>query len=100
VFDLLPEPYHTQLTYFALIPLMRILRPELTTATIRRYVQSSLGQFFVQPIIFQVNDIVEQSKVYTPMLLLLTPGNDPMEAIKKAAEERGKVPNPISLGKG
>lgn len=23
-----------------------------------------------------------------------------MEAIKKAAEERGKVPNPISLGKG
>lgn len=59
-----------------------------------------MGQFFVTPIIFQVNDIVDQSKVYTPMLLLLTPGNDPMEAIKKAAEERGKVPNPISLGKG
>lgn len=34
------------------------------------------------------------------MLLLLTPGNDPMEAIKKAAEEKGKVPMPISLGKG
>jgi hypothetical protein len=34
------------------------------------------------------------------MLLLLTPGNDPMEAIRKAAEEKGKVPYPISLGKG
>jgi dynein heavy chain len=50
--------------------------------------------------IFQIGDIFNESKVYTPMLLLLTPGNDPMEAIKKAAEEKGKVPYPISLGKG
>jgi dynein heavy chain len=77
-----------------------VLKPELTTAAIRRYVVKSMGPYFVQPIIFQISEIFNDSKVHTPMLLLLTPGNDPMEAIKKAAEEKGKVPYPISLGKG
>ena len=27
-------------------------------------------------------------------------GNDPMDAINKAVEEKGKVPYPLSLGKG
>lgn len=100
VFNALPEPYQSTLNYFAWIPLMRVLKPELTTASIRRYVLKSLGPFFVQPIIFQISEIFNESKVHTPLLLLLTPGNDPMEAIKKAGEEKNKVPYPISLGKG
>jgi hypothetical protein len=32
--------------------------------------------------------------------LILTPGNDPMEQIKKFGEERGRIPYPVSLGKG
>ena len=100
IFELLPEPFHSQLSYFALIPLVRVLKPELMTACIRRYVLKSLGPYFVQPIIFQISDIFNESRVHTPLLLLLTPGNDPMEEITKAAQERGKVPYPISLGKG
>lgn len=39
-------------------------------------------------------------KAHTPMLLILTPGNDPMESIKKLADDKGKIPIPVSLGKG
>jgi hypothetical protein len=52
VFNELPEPYQSNLSYFAWIPLIRVLRPELTTACIRRYVLKALGPFFVQPLIF------------------------------------------------
>jgi hypothetical protein len=100
VFEALPEPYYSSLNHFAWIPLVRVLRPELTTATIRRFVLKSLGAYFVHPIIFQISEIFNESKAHTPMLLLLTQGNDPMEEITKAAQERGKVPFPISLGKG
>lgn len=99
-FNLLPEPYQSTLNYFAWIPLVRAVRPELTTACIRRYVLKALGPFFMQPLIFQINEIFKESKIHTPLLLLLTPGNDPMEAIKKAGEEHKKIPMPISLGKG
>lgn len=30
-FDLLPEPFHSTLPHFAWIPLIRCLKPELTT---------------------------------------------------------------------
>jgi hypothetical protein len=32
--------------------------------------------------------------------VILTPGNDPMDAIKKLSEEKQKIPYPVSLGKG
>jgi dynein heavy chain len=43
-----------------------------------------------------------RSNANTPMLLLLTPGNDPMETIQRLAEERLRTRHPlqVSLGKG
>ena len=78
-FDLLPEPYQSTLAHFAWIPLFRCLKPELTTMTIRRYVNKALGRFFVTPVIFQLKEVYENSRSHTPLLLILTPGNDPME---------------------
>ena len=87
-FELLPEPYQSTLPHFAWIPLMRCLRPELTTQAIRRYVQKALGRYFVTPLIFSLREVYEDSAAHTPLLLILTPGNDPMDQIKKLAEEK------------
>lgn len=46
---------------------------------IRRYVMKSLGRFFVMPLIFSLKEVYEDSHVHTPMLIILTPGNDPMD---------------------
>lgn len=87
-FEYFPEPYQSQLPYFAWIPLIRCLKPELTTLTIRRYVAKSLGRYFVTPIIFNLREVYEGSFVHTPLLLILTPGNDPMDQIRKLSEEK------------
>ena len=79
VFDLLPEPYQSTLQHFAWIPLIRCLKPELTTQAIRRYVLKSLGRYFVTPLIFSLKEVYENSHAHTPLLLILTPGNDPMD---------------------
>lgn len=34
------------------------------------------------------------------MILILTPGNDPMEMIKKFGDEKNRTPYLVSLGKG
>jgi hypothetical protein len=78
-FELIPEPYQTSLPYFAWIPLVRVLKPEKTTDAIKRYVRKSLSEYFVTPIIFQRREALDESNSITPLLLILTPGNDPME---------------------
>lgn len=59
-----------------------------------------MGSFFTKPIIQSLDDIFDESKPHVPILLILTPGNDPMEQIKKFGEEKQRVPYPVSLGKG
>mmetsp|Transcript_15758 Transcript_15758/g.21326 ORF Transcript_15758/g.21326 Transcript_15758/m.21326 type:complete len:98 (-) Transcript_15758:2003-2296(-) len=60
----------------------------------------SLGRFFVTPLIFSLKEVYENSHAHTPLLLILTPGNDPMDQIKKLAEEKQRRVVPVSLGKG
>jgi len=99
-FDLMPEPFQSTLAHFAWIPLVRCLKPELTTLAIKRFVAKSLGKFFVTPLIFNLREVYEDSHAHTPLLLILTPGNDPMDQVKKLAEEKQKRVIPVSLGKG
>jgi len=69
----------------------------------RRYVEKALGPDFVRPAALTLKELYDaRSKASTPMLLLLTPGNDPMEAIQRLADERLRTRHPlqVSLGKG
>lgn len=85
-----PEPFSdVQLPEFSTILLLRILKPELVASAIARYVERALGPAFNRPaptILKQIYDT--RSKPSTPMLLILTPGNDPMEAISRLAEDK------------
>ena len=47
-----------------------------------------------------MEEIFIDSKANIPIILLLTPGNDPMEQVKKFGEDKSRVPYPVSLGKG
>ena len=78
-FELLPEPFQSTLTHFAWIPLFKTLKPEMTTMAIKRFVEKSLGSAFTKVEIIHLKEVYENSKPYTPLLLILTPGNDPME---------------------
>jgi len=47
-----------------------------------------------------MREALDESNNITPLLLILTPGNDPMEQIEKVAAEAKAFRYPISLGKG
>jgi len=50
-----PEPFLTLLPEFAMILLHKVLKPEKTTAMIQKYIEKSLGSFFVKPIIHSLS---------------------------------------------
>ena len=59
------------------------------TEAIRGYVEHALGAEFVRPAITNLTEVYdERSKASTPLLLLLTPGNDPMESISRLAGQK------------
>jgi hypothetical protein len=56
-----------------------VLKPELTIRMVQNYIEKALGPFFIKPIINSLDEVYADSKPYIPLILLLTPGNDPME---------------------
>jgi hypothetical protein len=46
---------------------------------IQKYIERALGSFFNKPIIFSLEEVFADSKPHIPIILILTPGNDPME---------------------
>ena len=67
---------------------------------IQNYIEKALGTYFIKPIMYSLDEVFLESKSSIPLLLILTPGNDPMDQIKKFGEERTRLPYPESLGKG
>jgi len=107
-YELLPEPY-ASLTWFSLIPLYKALKPEKVINMVRTYIEKALGKYFVSPIHYELSEVYRESSPSTPMLLILTPGNDPMEQMDKLskeikAQEKGSIIKTqiyqVSLGQG
>ena len=67
---------------------------------IQNYIEKAMGTYFIKPNIYSLEEVFLESKSSIPIILILTPGNDPMEQIRKFAEDKNRLPLPISLGKG
>ena len=98
----LPTPYSGgKFSEFSAILLWKVLKPEGVASRIRGYIAKALGQEFVSAATCSLQEVYEQrSQPSTPMLLLLTPGNDPMERIQRLGEVKQRIPYHVSLGKG
>jgi dynein heavy chain len=83
------------------ILLYQVLKPGEVVDQIKKYVNKALGEdaFNRPPVILK--DVYDSKvKASTPILLLLTPGNDPMESISRLGEDKQRIPYHVSLGKG
>jgi dynein heavy chain len=67
---------------------------------ISAYVIHYLGQEFVQPPPFKLPVIYKDSASTIPLIFVLSPGSDPMNALTKFGEEKKKSIEPVSLGQG
>lgn len=80
--------------------MIRALRPDKLVPSITNYVVHYLGQEFIQPPPFELPLIYKDSSSTTPLIFVLSPGSDPMNALSKFAEVKKKNIEPVSLGQG
>ena len=64
------------------------------------FVNSNIGEYFVVPPPFDLGSIFKDSTPSAPLIFVLSPGADPLNALEKYAESRKRTVTKVSLGQG
>lgn len=64
------------------------------------FVTSKIGEYFTQPPAFDLGLIFKDSSPVAPLIFVLSPGADPLNALEKYAESKKKAVSKVSLGQG
>lgn len=80
--------------------IMRIIRPDKVSQMVYQLVLAQMGEYYVKPVAFDIAELYGFSNNNAPIILVISPGADPMSEIQKfSVKEKVKVES-ISLGKG
>jgi len=88
---------------FRKLCVMRCLRPDQCVPAVMSFIGDKMGVKFIEPPPFDMKECYGDSRCYTPLIFVLTPGAAPMTELNKLAEEMGFGGNKllaISLGQG
>nr|XP_012154186.1 PREDICTED: dynein heavy chain 12, axonemal isoform X1 [Megachile rotundata] len=98
----IPEPWQTTLTPFQKLIVTRIIRTDKVMIMIQRFVRDGMGLNFIVPPPFDIAKSFSDSSSLIPLIFILSPGSDPMEALTKHAETSNFMErfHSISLGQG
>ncbi|KAM8834259.1 LOW QUALITY PROTEIN: dynein axonemal heavy chain 12-like [Synchiropus picturatus] len=99
----LSGPWWRELNALQRMILLRCLRPDKLLPAVVKYVAAHLGKAFVQPPAFDLGKSFRESSACRPLVLVLSPGADPMAGLLRFAEDRkmgGARFQSISLGQG
>ncbi len=80
--------------------LVRCVREDRTLVGASKFISSILGQQYIEPLSYPMQDIWAESKFNVPILFLLSPGADPTSAIDDFARKKKKVTEKVSMGQG
>ena len=83
---------------FRKLLVIRAIRPDKLVPSVSKFIVDFIGEKYVKPPTFDLANIYLESRSTTPLLFVLSPGSDPLKALLKFAESKGKRPDPISLG--
>jgi dynein heavy chain, axonemal len=100
---ILPGRWETQLTdRLQRMCVLRVLRPDTMTLGLQGYVVEKLGQRFVEPPPFNLDECYEDASVTVPLIFVLTQGSDPTKQFMGFADQMkmGRKLNSLSLGQG
>lgn len=95
-----PYPWFGKTNRFEKLVLIKILRPDRLSQSVKAFVDVELGSLYVHPPDFELSKSFEEANCLTPLIFFL--GADPMQALIGFAKKLGfdKVLKTISLGKG
>lgn len=95
----LPEKYQKASRLEKML-LVKLLKPSSLLKAIESFVKSELGEFYLKKQIFNIKQAFAETDNVTPMIFILTAGDDPQSMIKNLATEQNSRLFSISLGKG
>ncbi|XP_076243987.1 dynein heavy chain at 62B [Calliopsis andreniformis] len=98
----IPSPWEQTLTPFQKLIVVRMIRTDKVMIMLQRFVKKGMGIQFVVPPPFDISKSFGDSNYLIPLIFILSPGSDPMEALTKFAESMNFLDrfHSISLGQG
>nr|CCA18047.1 PREDICTED: dynein heavy chain 7 putative [Albugo laibachii Nc14] len=95
-------PIVSHLSAFQRLLLVRCLRPDAVLPSVTSFIVSEMGQEYMEPPPFNLKASFDDSTCATPLIIVLTPGADPMLELMKLADTNGFTDKliAISLGQG
>ena len=100
----LPKDFRT-ISFFHKLMLIRALRPDRVTYTLKLFVIKKMGREFIEQEPFSIEKVFKETSKMTPMFFVLWPGLDPTVYVEEIGAARGitiangKLVN-ISMGQG
>ncbi len=74
-------------TSFQKLLIIRALRPDRITYAINNYIIEAMGEKYIEPLNFSMNDTYKETTNLTPIFFVLFPGEDPTIKV----EEQGRI---------
>uniref|UniRef100_A0A1A9WR67 AAA+ ATPase domain-containing protein n=1 Tax=Glossina brevipalpis TaxID=37001 RepID=A0A1A9WR67_9MUSC len=97
--EVIPDGYNS-LDAFRRLLLIRSWCTDRTLSQCRKYIASSLGDRFAEPVVLQYDGLLEESKPLMPIICFLSMGSDPSSNIEALAKKNELKCYPISMGQG
>ncbi|XP_048509500.1 dynein axonemal heavy chain 3 isoform X1 [Athalia rosae] len=98
-----PAPFANEGKTLKKLVILRCIRPDKIVFAVQAFIVEHMGQSFIEPPPFDLQDSYNDSSNISPLVFILSPGSDPMTGLIKFAEDRGiqkKNLMTISLGQG
>ena len=98
-----PSPFEKETHSLKKLVILRCVRPDKLVSATQSFISHNLGQSFIEPPPFDLQDSYNDSSNISPLVFILSPGSDPMTGLIKFAEDNGiqkKNLMSISLGQG
>ncbi|CAG9816206.1 unnamed protein product [Phaedon cochleariae] len=96
---IIPDGYNSLDTFRKLL-MIRAWCPDRTITQSRKYIASSLGQKFAEPVILNMETLHSESRPLTPITCFLSIGSDPTPYIEQLAKRLELKSKSISMGQG
>ena len=94
----LPSDWSTRIKDFSLLVLLRAIRQDRIQFATTAFVKKTLGEKFVNPPAFNIEEIYKSTTKNTPCLFIISPGADPLSYLENLAKEKGVSIVQVSLG--